>query len=341
MKFVGHRGASYALPELTMASITKALAVGISFECDLQVLRSGEVVLLHDDTLERTAAPWRADIGLEEEAYKTLVTTPTSSLSLDEVSRVDVGSWFDAAHREERVPPFAMALHALKQSPEASSLCCFAELKSVVEEEGGTGAMPEVDRQLVSAADSVARAHNLPPEQLVWISFSRAVAIEIKKRMPLHASLLIRCGARACWPVSATPHTAPPPPHELRARIHHAAPTTTATVPHAAGTCTRRRRRGRLRATASSMASTASTSTPTPTSSPPSWSSGSGGGTRWWPSGSSARPPPLTRPRCGRRCATWASTTSPRTCHPSWRNGAVALLHLRRPSRLLALYIII
>jgi len=192
MKFVGHRGASYALPELTMASITKALAVGISFECDLQVLRSGEVVLLHDDTLERTAAPWRADIGLEEEAYKTLVTTPTSSLSLDEVSRVDVGSWFDAAHREERVPPFAMALHALKQSPEASSLCCFAELKSVVEEEGGTGAMPEVDRQLVSAADSVARAHNLPPEQLVWISFSRAVAIEIKKRMPLHASLLIR-----------------------------------------------------------------------------------------------------------------------------------------------------
>lgn len=197
MKFVGHRGASHVLPELTMAAITKALALGVSFECDLQVLRSGEVVLLHDDTLERTAAPWSADCGFEEEAYKTLITTPAASLSLAEVSSVDVGSWFDAAHREERVPLFSQALDALKESREASSKCCFAELKSVVEEDGGTGPIPEIDRQLVVAADAIARAHELLPEQLVWISFSLAVAAEIKKRDPMHASLLIRCGARA------------------------------------------------------------------------------------------------------------------------------------------------
>jgi len=192
MKFVGHRGASHVLPELTMAAITKALALGVSFECDLQVLRSGEVVLLHDDTLERTAAPWSADCGFEGEAYKTLITTPAASLSLAEVSSVDVGSWFDAAHREERVPLFSQALDALKESREASSKCCFAELKSVVEEDGGTGPIPEIDRQLVVAADAIARAHELLPEQLVWISFSLAVAAEIKKRDPMHASLLIR-----------------------------------------------------------------------------------------------------------------------------------------------------
>ena len=186
-----------------MAAITKALALGMSFECDLQVLRSGEVVLLHDDTLERTAAPWSADCGREEEAYKTLVTTTATSLSLAEVGSVDVGSWFGAAHREERVPLFSQALHALKESPDASSLCCFAELKASDGVEGGRGPLlPEADRLLVAAADSVARAEQLLPDQLVWISFSLAVAEEMKRRMPMHASLLIKCGARA----PATPH---------------------------------------------------------------------------------------------------------------------------------------
>jgi len=61
MKFVGHRGASHVRPEQTMAAVMDALDQGLSFECDLQVLRTSEVVLLHDYTLERTAAKWSTD----------------------------------------------------------------------------------------------------------------------------------------------------------------------------------------------------------------------------------------------------------------------------------------
>ena len=56
MKFVGHRGASAVKPESTMSAFMRAVALGLSFECDLQVIRTGEVVVLHDSTLERTAA---------------------------------------------------------------------------------------------------------------------------------------------------------------------------------------------------------------------------------------------------------------------------------------------
>ena len=205
MKFVGHRGASHVRPEQTMAAVMDALDQGLSFECDLQVLRTSEVVLLHDDTLERTAAKWSTDTnatGLDETEYAQLVTAPASTLSYDELSRVDIGSWFDTAHSEERVPLFSQALQALKET--GGDACCFAELKSVdTSEAGSTGAasMPESDRQLVEAAVAVAGETGLRAEQLTWISFSRAVACEAKRRMPEHNSLLIKHAqtSEAAW----------------------------------------------------------------------------------------------------------------------------------------------
>ena len=181
-----------------MAAVKDALDQGLSFECDLQVLRTSEVILLHDDTLERTAAKWSAETdatGLDEAQYAQLVTAPASTLSYDELSRVDIGSWFGAAHSEERVPLFSQALQALKEA--GGDACCFAELKSEAGSEAGTATMPasdlpESDRQLVEAAVAVAGETALRPEQLTWISFSRAVACEAKRRMPEHNSLLIK-----------------------------------------------------------------------------------------------------------------------------------------------------
>ena len=190
MKFIGHRGASHVLPETTMAAVNHALDQGLSFECDLQVLRTSEVVLLHDNTLERTAAKWSSDAtGFEEAQYTELVTASASTLSWDELQRVDVGSWFGTAHSEERVPLFSQALQALKET--GGDACCFAELKSVCKT--GTGPMPEVDRQLIDAAEVVVAGETgLRAEQLTWISSSRAVACEVKRRMPEHKSLLIK-----------------------------------------------------------------------------------------------------------------------------------------------------
>ena len=84
MKFVGHRGASAVKPESTMSAFMRAVALGLSFECDLQVIRTGEVVVLHDSTLERTAAEYNPATagGLDEQEYRALVTMPAANLTL-------------------------------------------------------------------------------------------------------------------------------------------------------------------------------------------------------------------------------------------------------------------
>jgi glycerophosphoryl diester phosphodiesterase len=54
---VGHRGAAGHAPENTLASFRKALEIGVDgVECDIHVCKSGEAVVIHDATLERTTS---------------------------------------------------------------------------------------------------------------------------------------------------------------------------------------------------------------------------------------------------------------------------------------------
>ena len=197
MKFVGHRGASAVKPESTMSAFMRAVALGLSFECDLQVIRTGEVVVLHDSTLERTAAEYNPATagGLDKEAYQALVTMPAANLTLDDMREIDVGSASDptSSSHTTRVPTFAQALHAVKKVDD-DEIGVLAEVKSETGETGDPSPdhkMSELDGQLVEAAEKVASESHLPPAKLTWISFSRAVACEMKRRMPEHKSLLI------------------------------------------------------------------------------------------------------------------------------------------------------
>ncbi|CAM5720624.1 hypothetical protein SGLAM104S_00524 [Streptomyces glaucescens] len=52
---VAHRGASAYAPENTLAAVDRAAALGIAWvENDVQRTRDGELVVLHDDSLQRT-----------------------------------------------------------------------------------------------------------------------------------------------------------------------------------------------------------------------------------------------------------------------------------------------
>ncbi len=55
MKIYGHRGAAGLVAENTLESITKALEFGVDgIEIDVHRCKSGELVVVHDKTLERT-----------------------------------------------------------------------------------------------------------------------------------------------------------------------------------------------------------------------------------------------------------------------------------------------
>ena len=55
-RLVGHRGLMVSHPENTLAGYQAAISAGARFiECDLQLTKDQQVVVLHDDNLERTA----------------------------------------------------------------------------------------------------------------------------------------------------------------------------------------------------------------------------------------------------------------------------------------------
>src|SRR5690606_21650247 len=52
---IAHRGGAGLRPENTMAAFEHAVSLGVdAVECDVHLARDGEVVVIHDDTLDRT-----------------------------------------------------------------------------------------------------------------------------------------------------------------------------------------------------------------------------------------------------------------------------------------------
>ena len=89
MWVIAHRGASGVAPENTLAAFRKAVELGAGFiETDLQLSRDARLVALHDDTLDRT----------------TNGQGPVSSKTVEELRRLDAGSWFRASNHEAASP---------------------------------------------------------------------------------------------------------------------------------------------------------------------------------------------------------------------------------------------
>jgi glycerophosphoryl diester phosphodiesterase len=90
VQVIAHRGASFYAPEHTFAAYDLALRMKADWlEQDVQMTRDGHLVVLHDDSLDRTArGPREACTGLVRDR------------TLAELERCEVGSWFNAEYPE-------------------------------------------------------------------------------------------------------------------------------------------------------------------------------------------------------------------------------------------------
>ncbi|MFI7400060.1 glycerophosphodiester phosphodiesterase [Streptomyces sp. NPDC049541] len=94
---IGHRGASAYAPENTLASIDKAARLGIAWvENDVQRTKDGELVVIHDDSLQRTT-----DV---EEVFPCRTSWEVKDFTAAEIARLDAGSWFGRRYAGARVP---------------------------------------------------------------------------------------------------------------------------------------------------------------------------------------------------------------------------------------------
>ena len=90
MKYVvAHRGLSSKAPENTLESFDLAVSTGSKYiEFDVHLSKDNEVVIIHDDTVDRTSNG----------------EGKVNSKSLEELKKLDFGSWFSSNYTGAKIP---------------------------------------------------------------------------------------------------------------------------------------------------------------------------------------------------------------------------------------------
>jgi glycerophosphoryl diester phosphodiesterase len=85
---VAHRGLLRHAPENTLANFRACLELRVGFEFDVDRTKDGQLICIHDSTVDRT----------------TNGTGKVSELTLAQIRELDAGSWFDPKFAGETVP---------------------------------------------------------------------------------------------------------------------------------------------------------------------------------------------------------------------------------------------
>ena len=99
-KIFAHRGSKGTHPENTLASFKEAVRVGSDgIELDVHLTKDGQLVVIHDETVDRT----------------TNGTGEIRTLTLAEIKELDAGSWFHNKYAGEKIPTLEEVLLLLTE----------------------------------------------------------------------------------------------------------------------------------------------------------------------------------------------------------------------------------
>jgi glycerophosphoryl diester phosphodiesterase len=165
----GHRGASSIAPENTLQSLEMAFEIGCrGVEFDLQLTKDGTIIVLHDDTLLRTAIfhPGNSHMSFEEFDY--LTKTHVKDLTYDEIKKINIGSWKGADYfdRNVIVPTFRDVLKS-----KCDGQVYLVEIKSG-------------DDRIISPLIDLIKEKKPNPSEIIFISFDYDVIKNIKENLP-------------------------------------------------------------------------------------------------------------------------------------------------------------
>jgi glycerophosphoryl diester phosphodiesterase len=125
-KIWAHRGFSGNYPENTIPAFKAALNLGVQgLEFDVHLTKDGEVVVIHDDTVDRT----------------TNGSGRVADLTLRELKSLDAGSWFHPRFRNTQIPSLTEVLELISIHPNPVEINI--EIKP-----GGTKGYPGIEDRL-------------------------------------------------------------------------------------------------------------------------------------------------------------------------------------------------
>jgi glycerophosphoryl diester phosphodiesterase len=149
-EIIAHRGASADAPENTMEAFQLGLDQGAdAIECDVRVSRDGELVAIHDPTVQRVAN----------------VKGTVAEMSLAELNALDVGSWKSPNWHGARIPALADVLDLMP-----------ADRRIFIEVKVGGAALPPLKNVLAATA--------LPHSQIVVMEFDLDTVIAMRSAFP-------------------------------------------------------------------------------------------------------------------------------------------------------------
>jgi glycerophosphoryl diester phosphodiesterase len=164
-----HRGASAHAPENTLAAFDLALRQEAdAFELDAKLCADGQVVVIHDQTVERTTD------GEGDVRYMTLAA----------LKELDAGSFFDVAYRGEHIPTLAQVFEAFGH-------------KTFINVELTNYASPDDD--LPERVVELVKHHRLE-KKVLFSSFNPRALLKAKRLLPeVPLGLLALPGRRGWW----------------------------------------------------------------------------------------------------------------------------------------------
>ncbi|RLP99102.1 glycerophosphodiester phosphodiesterase family protein [Micromonospora sp. CV4] len=174
-----HRGASYDLPEHTLAAYLRALDEGADgLECDVRLTRDGHLVCVHDRRLDRTSN----GSGL------------VSARTLAELEMLDFGSWHPGSAPSGDLPPDESHTRLLTLTRLLDAvLAAGRPVRLLVETKHPSRYGSNVERRLVALLRQYGLADPAPddPVQVTVMSFSPLAVRRVHELAPTLPTVLL------------------------------------------------------------------------------------------------------------------------------------------------------
>ena len=174
-KNFAHRGFSGKYPENTMLAFEKALEVGVDgIELDVHLTKDGELVIIHDETVDRT----------------TDGTGLVSEMTLDELKALDASATYVGVYGVNRIPTLREYFELVKDT----------EIVTNIELKTGINPYPGIEEKLLEMIDAFELA-----DKIIISSFNHYSVMRFKRLAPeipcgfLEESWIIDMADYAAW----------------------------------------------------------------------------------------------------------------------------------------------
>jgi glycerophosphoryl diester phosphodiesterase len=157
-----HRGFSRLYPENTLPAFEEAINTGVDrIELDLRMSSDGKLVVIHDETVDRT----------------TNGSGKVSDFTLNELQKLDAGSWKSPKFAGLKIPALQEVFDTakgkcfvnidLKVAEAAAPMVKLAEKMDVIDQLVITGKIPECTDEIRKANKSVTMFYEFPDEIII------------------------------------------------------------------------------------------------------------------------------------------------------------------------------